>query len=214
MKYLVSILSAVVIFSACNKIGTGNKELHCPPYDPTTLNTWFPYDEGATYYYKDSSGDKHWLAIQDVSYTNGDEPSEGWNCMPATECYPSGSVFAYRDINQYDKIWLNAHHVPTETGGRITLAWNSTNTEIIVNSDGTLALAPVYDERPEQYYEDIKPGFVHHANLYLNEVSYTDVYEITLRNNDMGNARKVYLVKNKGIVGYETQDGRSYWIEQ
>lgn len=212
MKYQVFILSIVIAISSCNKIGPGNNELHCPPYDPTTLNTWFPYEKGATYYYKDSTGDKHWLAIENVRYVNGDEPSEGWDCTAETECIPSGSVFAYRDREREDKIWLNALHSPNHSS--ITLSWNSIPANILVTEDGSLSLDPTYYDRPEEYYKIIKPGFVHHAKLFLNEVSYTDVYEITFPNNQMGNARKVYLAKNKGIVGYETQEGRSYWIER
>lgn len=212
MKYLVFILAIVIAISSCNKTGPINNELHCPPYDPTILNTWFPYEKGATYYYKDSTGDEHWLAIENVRYVNGDEPSEGWDCTAETECIPAGSVFAYRDREREDKIWFHALHSPNHRS--ITLSWNSYNADILVNEDGSLSLDPLFYDRPEEYYKTYKPGFVHHSQLYLNEVSYTDVYEITFNNNNMGNARTVYLAKNKGIVGYETKAGRSYWIEQ
>ncbi len=212
MKYLVLILTAAIAFSSCSKNNRiGYNKLECPAYNPTFLNTWFPYEEGHTYYYKSNNGERHWLAIQSINYSDGDEPQ---GCMIPQECIPSGNVFAYRDLDQYDKIWLSAsHHI---SGGveRVTLAWNSTNIQLVVNDDQSMGLDPMYYERPEDYYRDIKPEFTYHSSRALNEVTYNDVYEITLNKNDMGNARKLYLVKNRGVIGYETQDGNTFWMER
>lgn len=213
MKNLAILLAAAISISACNKGPASVGRLNCPAYDPTPVNTWFPYEQGKTYYYKANDTSTHWLEIQQVKYTNGDE-MEGWVCEAPTICLPGATVFAGRDIEQYDKIWLSALHTHRPTGDEFTLAWNSTNTELIMNEDGSLSLNPVFYDRPEDYYQQIKPDFVYHSQQSLNEVAYNDVYEITFNNNDMGNAHKIYLVKNHGIVGYQTQDGLEYWLQK
>lgn len=210
MKYYLSILVIAITISSCSKHYPTTPQLVCPPYDPTFLNTWFPYEDDQTYYYKDSIGNMHWLAIENVSYSDGDEPG---GCMQPTECIPSGSVFAYRDVDQYDKIWLGANHYINKDGGKLDLAWNSIQVHMLVNNDGTLGLDPLYYGRSEDYYSKIKPAFAHYDKVSLNAKEYTDVYEIVFSNNDMGNARKLYLAKDHGIVGYQTQDGVSYWRE-
>jgi hypothetical protein len=210
MKYYISILAIALAISSCNKHYPAPQQLVCPPYNPAFLNTWFPYEDDHTYYYKDSIGNRHWLAIENVSYSDGDEPG---GCVMPTECIPSGTVFAYRDVNQQDKIWLSATHHINKDGERLDLHWNSISVYILVNNDGTLSLDPLYYGRTEDYYQEIKPAFAHYDKVQLNAVEYTDVYEIVFAKNDMGNARKLYLAKDHGIVGYQTQDGASYWME-
>lgn len=214
MKYLAFIITAAITLTACNRFNNlGYHELDCPPYDPTILHTWFPYQEGDTFYYKDDAGDTQWLGINSVVYYDGDEPAI---CDMPTECIPGGSVFASREREQEDKIWLYANHSAynNSRGDYMVLAFNSINIEMVVNDDGTLSLAPLYDERPEQYYKDIKPIFSYHATRALDEVTYSDVYEIELPENDMGNAKTIYLVKQHGIVGYTTQTGNTYWLQR
>jgi hypothetical protein len=122
-------------------------------------------------------------------------------------------VFAYRDIAQYDKIWLNASHHYNKNGEYLALHWNSVAVYILVNKDGSLGLDPQYYNRPEDYYQEIKPSFTHYDKLSLNEIDYSNVYEITFAKNDLGNAHKLYLAKDHGVVGYQTHDGVDYWKE-
>ncbi len=211
MKQLITLLVATIMFTACNKQQPHMRPLTCPPYDPTFLNTWFPYEQGATYYYKDSAGNTHWLTIDNRIYYNGDE---GMSCTPATQCIPGGVVFASRDLQKTDKINLNALHSLTPEGEHLDLMWNSGYIYLLVNPDGTLSLNPLYYNRPEAYYQDIKPElFTRHAKISLHEAEYNDVYEIVLKTHDMGNTRRLYLAKEHGIIGYTTTAGITYWKE-
>ncbi|MCB0700291.1 MAG: hypothetical protein KDC11_10600 [Chitinophagaceae bacterium] len=215
MKYFAFVITLSVALTSCVLIGQqGPEKLNCPTYDATFLNTWFPYTEGNTYYFKDSTGNRHFLEIQHVMYRNGDEVEEGWNCMPATECYPSGNISAYRDRDQEDRMWLSVIHSYDKSEENLVMIVNGHNTYMLVNSDGSIRLDPTYYDRPEDYYKEYKPDFIHHDKLSLNEVTYTDVYEVTYHKNDMGDARTYYFAKGHGIVGYSTFAGSYYGLEQ
>lgn len=211
MKYLILFLTVAITFCSCN---TNNyslyRKLSCPPYDATFLNTWFPYNQGETYYYKGSVDYKHWLKIDTVGYLDGDEQL---GCTVDTMCLPAGMISAHRDKSQHNKIWFNVIHGITMYGEQVTLIWNSDHIHLKVNEDGSMVPDPLYYERPESYYQDRKPVVIHYTELWLNEVLYTDVYEIHPSVKDMGSIRKLYLAKSHGIVGFETIGEILFWKE-
>ncbi len=212
MKYLLLILATAITFCSCDRNNyalTG--KLNCPPYDVTFLNTWFPYEQGATYYYKGNVDYKHWLKIDTVGYLDGDEQL---GCVVENECLPSGIISAHRDKSLHNKIWFNViHGIGSMYGEQVTLVWNSDNVYLKVNDDGTLVPDPLYYDRQESFYQERKPVVIHHTELWLNEVLYTDVYEIHPPLKDYISTRKLYLAKGHGIVGFQTVGETYFWKE-
>lgn len=212
MKKLITLSAMVLTMASCSK----NEplmypELDCPPYDATFLNTWFPYEQGSTYYYKDEgSNTRQWMEIANVVHSDGDDISE---CFVEDKCHPYGYIFASRDLEQPDKITCSINHYRTDGEESLSLSFNSPATELSVQSDGTLILNDLYYGRSEQYYADIKPDVTHHQQLQLKDATYTDVYEFVYPYTGQGETKVLYLAKGYGIVAYETFDGRKFYIQ-
>lgn len=211
MKYFVLIVTAVAIFSSCYKPPPGltdREKYGCPGYDGKFLEEWFPYTVGDTLYFSDQRGERHWLSPEWRMWSREDS-----FIIEKDECIASEKIFADRDIAQNNKILFNVkHYIRSESKSEnIILVWNSNEIHLMVKADGALGIN-------EKYYttaggNNKKPGLVHHNNLILNTVPYTDVYEITIIYNSIGNTHKLYLAKNKGIIGYETKAGSAFWVE-
>lgn len=213
MKQFALLVFAVTTLISCKRTNNfGYRELICPPYDTTFLSTWLPYQEGDSLNYRDSTGATDNFVIYKVMHEDGDESN---GCTPPTECTPSGSIYAYFDDYPTDKLWLRSIHYYNGRGEEhFMLSWNSDKVEIIINSDGTFSLDNSYYDRQEDFGGNIRPKFTHYETLALNEVNYNEVYEIEFNEIVHGNTKRFYLVKEHGIIGYQTIWGRTYWLNK
>lgn len=194
MRYLAFFLASIIII-ACNDVDSpppgvmyGEVNSKCPPYDSTTILTWFPCKVKDSFVYKDSSGHEYTLTIDSTIYPDG---------AGGPPCYRGGRIQAVQDdtISDIEMEVLESNYPTTY---KAHIKWQGYSVFMYYMSMSKVEI----DERCLPEY---------HSTITLNGKSYNEVYEAVLYpyNSEYG---KIYIARGYGVVGF-MKDSSAYWLQ-
>ncbi len=185
------------------------KKVPCPAFTDTNFDIWLPYKDGDELIFKPLSNETEKSRLR-ISRSVATEVSKG--------CYGAGrGCFSHIQIGASDSVGLYTAHFTIQENIDNPFTGMEQKYVLINIMGGVFTGKEISDNG---LVPDSSQGLFlqsqFYSNYILNNKQFDNVQELTADTvtTKMPRAYKIFLSKNKGIVGYETFPQRKLWVKQ
>lgn len=195
-----------IALAACLLAGC-YKHTECPAYSDTLLDNWFPYTDGAMYYFSSSAGQTDTMKIAPVYKSEGHVAR--WRAgRGETHCGIEANVQSYAGYDYPGWVHLFVvHQVSEPQTGETAIVY--------FKFKDVSAKLKATTELQTEIGGDYKVTAL--QNIPLNGITYNDVRLLEPVTNQVSvNTKidKVFIARGKGVIGYRTYPaGEEYWVK-
>lgn len=195
----------IIATQSCNEC-CSNETITCPAYKDINAQQWIPYQSNNQQIFSTNSGELDTLKVDSVHISK--ENTQQNSCKQSS-CRSSYQIYSNLYPGVGKKLFFNHDTYPNDSGynGSVTLQFLNANIYASgFNTEGFRM--PRLNNCPTivSYLPQIT----------LNNKPFLQVQEIVLDTTCKSPSvfRKVYMAKNKGIIGYQTNSDGKLWVLQ
>jgi hypothetical protein len=201
MKLILTICLSLttILFNSCTVCSC--KKVPCSAFSDTIFSRWFPYNTGDEVIFQSTSGSD--TVSLYVTKSEAYEASQG--CFGASSGCSAGYCQIYS--NELSSSYSKKLHVEIfDTSPKnISLTFYQFNCQGTDIADTGMVL--IDTSSYSKYYPSFNIGGKTFSNVQL-------IAKDTTASNTIAGPYKIFLVKNTGIVAYETYPDLALWIKQ
>jgi|GEM_PF-3208341 len=213
MKTLLSFFCCVII---CNLAGCtlcSTKKVTCGAFDDPDFDNWFPYQQGSRAIFKNTvTADTFSYTIEQVNMSGTYEITTGGFSSAATQNCTSSAYFGSVNYNNRPfGAFRIRYFINNERGEkRLELYFNNSIWETGEVFDSSIAACTVCQPDPQTVIKK-EQQFV-----FDNGTTYNEVVVLTsdTASNKLERAYKLFIAKNRGVIGCEMFPSKQKWVLQ
>lgn len=211
MKNIIIVTIALLIVSTNTSCDPCTKHMECPAHDGTLLFSWFPYKVDNTYYFKDTAGDIDTLVIGSVDQTDAYEfdYKTGMNYRERF-CEVKGTINSRSGKNYPGLLQFHVTHFEERE-------YESNVLELSFYGSYLASVATEGTSITDRGSSSTAFNYQVFDQYELDGITYNDLFLISTKDTSKAayqGVDKIYIVKEKGVIGYRTYpDGREYRLQ-